>query len=217
MDFKKSALIVGATGLIGRNCAQLLCESGLYEDITSLARRPSGLEHDRFNEHIIDFDRLEDFSELFHCRDVFCCLGTIIKKAKSRQAFRKVDYEYPMTVAELARKKGAERFFVVSSIGARSNSKIFYIRTKGELERDLGSLGFSALHIFRPSLLLGKRAEFRFGEYISGLITPFFAWVMKGPLKHYRPVKAECVARAMVEAARSEERGTIIHKSGDMH
>ncbi len=212
----RTALIVGSTGLIGGHCLRLLLESGLYERVISLTRRPSGLTHAGLKEVLIDFDRLESHVKEFRADDVFCCLGTTIKKAVTRENFVRVDHDYPLIAANTAYSRGARRFFVVSAMGASSSSRIFYNRVKGDLERDLKKIGFDSLHIFRPSLLVGERSESRPGEKIAAVIMraldPFFF----GPLKNYRSISAEKVARAMIKHAAPSATGVFVHKSGQM-
>lgn len=132
---------------------------------------------------------------------VFCCLGTTRAKAGSERAFRRVDYEYPLALAEIAASMNAEAFLVVSSLGADPNSKLFYSRVKGELERDLEKLSLRALRIFRPSLLLGARAERRAGERLAIALARPLSALLHGPLEKYRPIAADGVARAMLEVA----------------
>ncbi len=117
----RTALIVGSTGLIGGHCLRLLLESGLYDRVISLSRRPSGLTHAGLKEVLIDFDRLESHVKEFRADDVFCCLGTTIKKAVTRENFVRVDHDYPLIAANTAYSRGARRFFVVSAMGASSS------------------------------------------------------------------------------------------------
>jgi uncharacterized protein YbjT (DUF2867 family) len=133
--------------------------------------------------------------------DIYCCLGTTIKKAGSQEAFRTVDFSLVVTTAELMRKQGADQFLVISAMGADSNSKIFYNRTKGEMESALQGLNYPCLRILRPSLLLGNREEFRLGEKIGILLTPVLRPFLLGSLKKYRPVEAQSVAQFMVKVA----------------
>jgi uncharacterized protein YbjT (DUF2867 family) len=149
----------------------------------------------------------------FHgAQDVFCALGTTIRKAGSQEAFRRVDLELPLRAAEQALKAGAEQFVVVSSVGADAASKNFYLRTKGELERELAKLPFHAVHILRPSLLLGKRAEFRLGEAIAMKIAPALDLLTLGALCKYHSVRAEVVGKAMVAAAKQGGAGTHVYE-----
>jgi len=144
---------------------------------------------------------------------VFCALGTTIRKAGSQEAFKKVDFEYPLRTASTALKLGAKRFLVVSSIGADATSSNFYLRTKGELEKALSVEGFGGLIIFRPSFLLGQRSEFRPGERIALAAMQMVSPLMKGPLARYRPIEASAVATAMIAAAKQNLRDVHVFES----
>ncbi|HEY2915041.1 MAG TPA: oxidoreductase, partial [Candidatus Angelobacter sp.] len=151
----------------------------------------------------------EDFQG---AQDVFCALGTTIRKAGSQEAFRHVDMELPLRAAEQALSAGAEQFVVVSSVGADAASKNFYLRTKGEMERELAKLPFKAVYILRPSLLVGKRAEFRLGEAIGMRIAPALDLLTVGPLRKYHSMRAEIAGKAMVAAAKSAKSGVFIYE-----
>jgi uncharacterized protein YbjT (DUF2867 family) len=200
----RKALIVGATGLIGGYCLQALYDDPIYSEVTAIVRKPILKTHRKLKKITSNFDNLEPKLSIIQAHDVYCCLGTTIKKAGSQEAFRKIDHTLVVTVAELMRKQGSEQFLVISAMGADSNSKIFYNRTKGEMEETLKEIGYPCLRIFRPSLLLGKRDEFRFGEKVGGLLTPVLKLFLIGSLKKYTPVEAESVAQFMVKAAHEE-------------
>jgi uncharacterized protein YbjT (DUF2867 family) len=158
-----------------------------------------------------DLSSLE-VSDFAGVNDVFCALGTTIAKAGSQPAFRAVDYELPMRAARAAKGAGVEQFLLVSSVGANPESGNFYLRTKGELEHDLATVGFKALHIFRPGLLLGARQEFRFSEALAQRMGPLLNLVMWGPLTRFRSVSARQVAKAMVAAANRGGSGVKIYE-----
>jgi uncharacterized protein YbjT (DUF2867 family) len=145
-------------------------------------------------------------------QEVFCALGTTIRKAGSQAAFRHVDMELPLRAARESLKAGAEQFIVVSSVGADASSKNFYLRTKGEMERELAQLPFKAIHILRPSLLIGKRQEFRLGEALGIMIAPVLDLLTLGPLRKYHSIRAQTVGKAMAGAARQGTRGTLIYQ-----
>ncbi|WP_084243948.1 oxidoreductase [Planomicrobium okeanokoites] len=212
----KSALIAGATGLTGSKLVEVLLDRPEYDRVTVLVRRPLELEHPKLEQIQVDYYRLEDYKKHFQVDDVFCCLGTTIKKAGSQKAFRRVDYDYPVALAELAKSAGAKKFLVISAMGADSRSNIFYNRVKGQMEDSLKKLDLSALHIFRPSLLLGDRKEFRLGEKAASLISPVFSPILRGGMKKYKPIQAEQVAQAMYAAAQSESGGVHIHPSDEI-
>jgi uncharacterized protein YbjT (DUF2867 family) len=139
-------------------------------------------------------------------------LGTTIRKAGSQQAFRRVDFEYPLSAAKQALNAGAKQFILVSSVGADPGSRNFYLRTKGELEQAVSALGFQAVHIFRPSILLGKREEFRAGERVATVIAPVLNLMLMGVLRRYRAIRAATVGRAMVAAARQAIIGVHVYE-----
>lgn len=210
---KKTALVIGATGLIGRQCVAALLQNEQYDKVTTLARRLSGATHPNLNEQIVDFDKLEDDAHLMKVDDVFCCLGTTIKKARSKEKFRKVDYEYPLRVAELALQQGAKQYLIVTAMGAAKKSPFFYNQVKGEIEEALKNLDYPSLHIFQPSLLTGGRKEFRLGEKMAVYSFKALNLLLHGPLKKYRSIEGKTVAKAMVKAANSGKRGTFVYES----
>jgi uncharacterized protein YbjT (DUF2867 family) len=144
--------------------------------------------------------------------DVYCALGTTIGKAGSQEAFRQVDLELPLRAAQEALKAGAEQFIVVSSVGADAASKNFYLRTKGEMEQKVARLPFKAIHILRPSLLVGKRTEFRLGESMAMKIAPALDLLTLGRLRRYHSMLAETAGRAMAAAAKSGKSGTNVYE-----
>ena len=194
----KSAIIAGSTGLVGSHCLRYLLASPEYSSVTSLVRRSTATADPKLRELLVNFDKLDDLPA---ADDVFCALGTTIRQAGSQAAFRKVDFEYVVRLAERSLRKGAKQFLVVSSVGANAKSGNFYLRTKGEVEEALRQLPFQAVHIFRPGLLVGKREQSRPGERIGAAIGEVFKFAMVGPLRKYRPIPANSVAKAMVKAA----------------
>ncbi|MFQ6047078.1 MAG: oxidoreductase [Gemmatimonadales bacterium] len=197
----KSALVAGATGLVGSACLTEVLASPHYREVTALVRRPIGLSHPKLTECLVDFERLESDDPSLQGDDVFCCLGTTMKAAGSKDAFRRVDYDYPLALARTTRGRGAQQFVLVSSMGAKPRSLSFYLRVKGELEEALRRLGFTSLVILRPSLLLGTRQDRRLGETLAQLAGRVLAPLVWGSLAKYRPVSAGSVAKVMVEAA----------------
>lgn len=204
MKSVRTALLLGATGLVGGHCLELLLEDDAYEKVVSIGRRKSRHEHAKLIHHTVDFERLDDSAHLFHCDDLFCCLGTTIKKAGSQDAFRMVDFTYVRESARLASEQGTEQFLLVSALGADAHSRIFYNRIKGEVEEAVARFPFHGVHIFRPSLLLGERAEFRAGEVVAEKAMKVFSLFLVGRLRKYRAVRALTVARAMIKAARRQ-------------
>jgi uncharacterized protein YbjT (DUF2867 family) len=210
----RTALLVGATGLIGNQLLLKLLQSPYYDRVTVLTRRSLGIRNTRLHEVIFDFENPD--AQQVVANDVFCCLGTTIKKAGSKEAFKKVDLEYPLSVASLARKNGADKFLIVTAMGANSKSSIFYNQVKGEAEQGLISLKYPILHIFQPSLLLGDRPEPRLGEKVGAVIASIFKPLMLGPLKKYRAIESGKVANAMLEFAKKPDMGVFFHHSGEL-
>ncbi|MCF6095026.1 NAD-dependent epimerase/dehydratase family protein [Microaerobacter geothermalis] len=213
---KKTALVLGATGLIGSELVKILIQQNKYEKIHLLVRRSIGVNHSTCEEHVIDFDHLDEYSHLFHVTDVFCCLGTTIKTAKSKEAFRKVDYVYPVEAAKLSKQFHVDKFLIVTAMGSNPKSPIFYNRVKGEVEETLRMLKLRSLHIFRPSLLLGDRKEFRLGEKLMGMVSHLLNVILVGPLRPYRAIEANKVALAMAASANTNKTGVNIYPSHEI-
>lgn len=212
----KRALIFGSTGLVGGHLLRLLCESPAYSQVVSAGRRTVSYQHPRLEQQVVDMDRLAAHSHLFAAEDCFICLGTTIKKAGSQAAFRQVDLEYPVAIARLAKAAGASRVVIVTAVGGDPASSIFYNRTKGEVERELISLGLPALHIVRPSLILGERQERRFGEAIAMSLSSLLSVFSVGPWRKYRPIHAQQIAAAMLAAAQRLQAGVQIYEWDQM-
>ena len=209
---QKHALIAGATGLVGNELLQQLIHGRQYHTISVLSRHEVETNSKRVETIIVDYDQLTD-QDLPKVDDVFCCLGTTMDKAGSKPAFRKVDYDYPLRVAEITRRQGAQQYLLVSAMGADKNSSFFYSQVKGEIEEAIAEIGFEAFHAFRPSMLLGERTETRIGEQIGQVVMQGVAPLMVGGLKKYRAIPAAAVAEAMVHAARKELKGVYVFES----
>lgn len=198
----RTVLLLGATGLIGRQVLPLLLHDESVERVIALVRRPTGVVHPKLSEQPFDLGRSQDVQQ------IICALGTTIKQAGSQEAFRKVDHDYVIESAE--RHRGwARHYLLVSSLGADPNSRIFYNRVKGETERDLIALGYPSTTIFRPSFLTGPREEFRLGEQIVtrlGALMP----------QRIKPIDATTVARAIAALAREQRPGVQIIESAEM-
>jgi uncharacterized protein YbjT (DUF2867 family) len=208
----KKAVIAGATGLIGRELVHLLLHDIHYDEVFILVRTMTPLDHPKLTQVVTDFNNLEEIAVYLNHADVFCTLGTTIKIAKTQEAFRKVDYEYPLQLAQLAQTHAANQFLVVTAMGANANSKIFYSKVKGQLENSLKLLGLTALHIFHPSLLLGDRKEVRKGERIGSMLSKGLSVFLIGSLSKYKPIHVNTVARGMIQAAQQEAIGTQIYE-----
>jgi uncharacterized protein YbjT (DUF2867 family) len=208
---RRSVLLLGATGLVGRECLRLLLADPAVWRIVVLTRRTVAdlPRSDKVQAEVVDFDALAARRDLLRVDQIFCALGTTIKRAGSREAFRRVDFEYPLAAARIGIEEGARHFLVVTALGASVKSRIFYNRVKGELEDALRTLSYRSVTIVRPSLLLGDRREFRLVEQIAKR----FGWLMPG---RYRPIAASAVAAALVNAARLDEPGMHIIESDEI-
>jgi len=206
----RTAVIAGATGLVGRHCLETLLGDDADAHVVALVRRPLDVRHARLEPQIVNFDGLAE-SPARPCDVAFCALGTTIRTAGSREAFRRVDFEYVRSFARWAHAGGAETCVFVSSVGADPRSGNFYLRTKGEAEQAIREIGFRDVHLFRPSLLLGKRGEFRFGEAVGTPLFRALSFLLVGGLRKYRPIAAASVARAMVRAATASAPGMHVY------
>jgi uncharacterized protein YbjT (DUF2867 family) len=208
----RTALLAGATGLVGSHVLEFLLAADGWSRVVTVGRRSVAQNHEKLEQRILDLGAIEAVSDLPHADDVFCCLGTTIRQAGSQQAFRRVDHDFVVGLARAGIRVGATQFLLVSAIGADPESRIFYSRVKGEAETAVRRLPYRAVQIFRPSLLLGKRAEFRFGERLAMLVAPVLPVFLPGALRRYRPVDASSVAWAMVNVAREARRGTNVYE-----
>lgn len=208
---ERTALIAGASGLVGGHCLSQLLRDPAYARVIALARRPLA-PGPKLETRIVDFDRL-DAAALPRVDDVYCALGTTIRRAGSQAAFRRVDHSYVVTLARRAAAAGAAQFLLVSALGASPRAPVFYSRVKGEAERDVATLPFQAVHVFRPSFLTGERAEHRPGERIGIAVFRAIAPLLLGPLRKYRPIAAGTVARAMRAAAHRGGAGLQVYES----
>ncbi len=208
---------MGASGLVGNYLVFKLLQSDRYEKVITLVRKPMHLKHPKLEERVVDFDQLTP-GDVAGAEDVFCCLGTTIRQAGSKEAFQKVDLVYPVQIGKLALEAGARQYLLVSSIGANAQSSIFYSKTKGEVEARIAALGYPNYTIFRPSMLLGKRKEFRLGEELGKvfdlLLSPLTLLVP--PFRKYKGIQASKVASAMLDIASQEVPGQHILESDDL-
>lgn len=196
----RNALIAGGSGLVGGFILGRLLESDCYDHVIAVGRRRLDIEHPKLQQRIVDFDNLAD-EQLPSVHDVFCALGTTIRAAGSQEAFRRIDHDYVLRLAEETSRSGARQFLLVSSMGADVASRFFYNRVKGETERDVAQVPFQGIQIFRPSLLLGRRSESRPLERISAVMMRLLSFLMIGPWRRYRAIDADSVAASMVVSA----------------
>ncbi len=204
------ALVAGSTGLIGSQLLELLLGDNDYSKVIALSRKPLSISHVKLENVVLEADELKNHIEL-RADDVYCCLGTTIRQAKSKEAFRKVDFDYPVELATILKTNGANQFLLVSALGSDKNSRIFYNRVKGEVEEAIDKIGFFAYHIFRPSLLIGPRKEARAGEDAAKVVYKIFGFLI--PTK-YKGIESIKVARAMQHVAKIDNPGKFIYESG---
>jgi len=210
---QKTALIAGASGLVGSHLLPLLLASSRYAKVIAVGRRPLPIVHPKLEQRILNFAQLEDHRMTLIADDVYCCLGTTMRQAGSKDAFYKVDYLYIVKLAALSAGNFAAQLLLVSAMGADASSRIYYNRVKGETEEAVRQTPFRAIHLFRPSLLLGERDEPRAGEQAGEVVLGLLRPVLVGPLRRYRPISAATVAEAMLRAAEAEDTGIQVHLS----
>jgi uncharacterized protein YbjT (DUF2867 family) len=207
----KVALLAGSTGLIGNQLLELLLADKYYSKIIALSRKPLAITNPKLENIVVEVEQLEKHQ--LKADDVFCCLGTTMKQAGSKAAFRKVDFDYPLQLAKVLKTNGAQQFLLVSALGANKKSGIFYNQVKGEIEEAITSVGFRTLHIFRPSLLLGPRKDHRSGEEAAKVFYKIFGFLIP---KKYQGLESIKVARAMQAFAKKEQSGRFVHESNTL-
>ena len=214
-DTARSVLLVGATGLVGRESLRLLLPDSAFERVVVIARRPLSpdVHSPKLETHVIDFDHLNEYDTLFAVDAIICALGTTIRQAGSRTRFRTVDFEYPLAFAKLGLTKGCRHFLAVSALGANPRSRVFYNRVKGEMEDALRALAYHRLTIVRPSLLLGPRSQLRLGEEVAKRVA---RWLCPMVPSSYRPVEARTVAATLVREAKQRAPGVRVVESGEI-
>jgi len=211
MAERNVAVVAGATGLVGQYLVRILLEDAFFDQVVVLTRRPWDYPHPKLSIRPADFQ-----TGAAGATHVFCCLGTTMRKAGGETALREVDYGMPLALARSAASAGARRFLLISSVGASPRAGSFYLRVKGELEEALRALPFEALHLFRPSILLGPRAEQRPGERFGIALARAFEWALAGPLRKYRPCPAPMLARAMAVSAERGPAGVQVFAYDDI-
>ena len=215
-SLNKTALVLGASGLVGGHLVKKLLDDPDFSNVVIFVRRKIGIQHTKLFQKVTDFDNLILAAEQFKGDALFCCLGTTFKQANSKQYYRKVDYEYPLQAGKLCRENNVKHFLLISSIGADINSKAFYTRLKGEIEREILKLNFDRTSIFRPSFLDGKRERIRLREragiFLVNLCTPFLV----GKFRKCRAIRADAVACAMLEMSKKQKEKIKIFESDEI-
>lgn len=235
----RTAIILGASGLVGGEVLkQLLADTdtlqgggtspfssetnshkGLdlsFGKIKIFVRKPIAIKHPKLEQIIVDFDSIGNYSDSIKGHVVFCCMGTTIATAGSKDAFIKVDHTYPLEFAKIAKQNGIENFLLISSIGADKTASNFYLKVKGDIELALEKLNFESLIILRPSMLLGDRKESRFAESVGKFLMKLFSFVFIGNLKKYKAIQASVVAKAMIQLSKLKLKGSRVFLSDEL-
>lgn len=196
----KTAIVIGATGLVGSFITLKLLDDTRYENVKVFVRNSLGIKHSKLEENIVNFDKLDEWKNKLTGDELFSALGTTIKKAGSKENQYKIDFTYQYEVAKVAVENKVKSYFLVSSLGANYKSRNFYLRIKGNLDEKVQQLNFEKIRIFRPSILVGLRSEKRLGESlgikIAGIVTSIIP-----ALKKYKPIYASKVAEAIINSA----------------
>jgi uncharacterized protein YbjT (DUF2867 family) len=214
----KTATVIGATGLIGGHLVDLLQQDSTYETVRVLVRRPVQFQHPKVEVKLVNFRDPESFKLAIDGSDaLFCAVGTTQKKVKGdKDAYRKVDYDIPLHAARFCAETGCQKFLLVSSVGADSKSKNFYLKLKGEVEDDVKLLPLKMIALFRPSMLLGNRKESRPAEKIGQVVMPLLSGLLAGSWRKYKPIHAREVAAAMVKASQQHNDGIFLYEYNRM-
>lgn len=215
---KLTAVVLGATGLIGEQVVQQLLVDPAYSKVRILVRRQADLSHTKLETEVVNFDDLIEFRNKLGRGDcIFCCVGTTNNKVKGdKTAYRKVDFDIPVNAAKMGKEAGFSNYLLVSAVGANPAAFNFYLKLKGEAEQKIADLKFTGFHVFRPGILLGKRKEFRMGESIAKVAMKVLSVLFIGTLKKYKGIEGLLVAKAMITAAKSGKKGMFIHQYTEM-
>jgi uncharacterized protein YbjT (DUF2867 family) len=207
------AVIAGASGLVGSKLLNIVLHESYYDEVLILVRKELPVNHKKLVQLVIDFDKLDDHAAAITGQAVFCCLGSTRKKTPDPAVYRKIDHDYPLKLALLAKQSGVHQYHLVSAIGASSHSSNFYTKMKGEVEEAIEKVGLDCLHIYRPSVLTGGRKEVRPTEkFIIGLMKVIDPLLIGG-LKKYASISAGTVARAMFNESIKKQEGVFVHAS----
>ncbi len=210
---KKTAIILGATGLTGKYLLNILLESNHYEKVKVFTRRATGKTHSQLEEIVCDVLKLEDQSDKFTADEVFCCIGTTKSKTPDKTLYHNIDYGIPVTAAKLAERNNIPMFSVISAIGANADSKVFYSRTKGEMEQSILRLKIPNILIYRPSFIYGKRDDNRFAEKLGIGFIKILQIFFIGKLKRYKSINAQSLAQAIYLGVQQKTGHRIIYRN----
>jgi len=210
---ESTAVVIGATGLIGKSLIKQLLIDSSFSKITILVRTWDDFSHPKLEVIPVNFNNLDELSKKLPIGDtIFCCIGTTQKKVSGdKDAYRKIDFDIPVNIARLGIEKGYRQYVLVSAVGANSQSSNFYLRLKGQVEEAISKLPFEMISIFRPSVLIGKRKEKRIGERIGIALVKTFSFLLTGKRSIYKAIQADKVARAMLVSATQNKKGIVIN------
>nr|WP_067056941.1 NAD(P)H-binding protein [Mucilaginibacter sp. L294] len=211
------AIIAGASGLIGSNLVNILLEAPQYAEVLVIVRKELPIQHKKLVQLVINFDELHKHAEVIKGHAVFSCLGTTKSQTPDKKLYRKIDYDYPLQLAQIAKQNGVDQYHVVTALGANKNSSTFYLKLKGELEDELQKQELKTLHIYQPSMLMGERERNHWLEKIATGIFKVIDPLLVGGLKKYRSIKGATVAHAMFKKSLESATGTFIYTSDKIH
>ena len=197
----KTAIILGITGITGKLLAQSILADATYDKLISFHRRKSGLEHPKLEEQVVDLFELKKQKDAFKADVVFCCIGTTQSKTEDKEQYKAIDYGIPLAAARLCKENGIPKFIVISALGADPDSRVFYNKVKGEMERDILALNLPEAYFLEPALLAADRDEKRTAEQLAIKAFKVFNWFLVGPLKKYQSIKPEALVIAMKKLA----------------
>lgn len=211
---QRTTVVIGATGMIGNLVTQQLLKDDAFNKVRILVRKPVLLQHPKLETVLVNFADMDDYKNKLGNGDcIFSCIGTTQKNVKGdNQLYRSIDHDIPFHAATFGKEAGFQSFLMVSSVGANKTSSNFYLRLKGELEEAIDAVDFNSLHIFRPSILLGDRNEYRFGEHILQSTSRAFSALLFGSLRKYKAIEGKTVATAMVNAAKKTSQGKFLYE-----
>lgn len=215
---EKTALIVGATGLVGRELLNTVLEKDFYSKVLLIGRSSPGIKDNRLEELLVNFDELEKYKDQISANHYYCCIGTTMDQAKSKEAFYRVDFTYPVELAKIAKEDpNFEQFHLVSSYGANAQSGLFYNSVKGQVEEALKDMNLKMLHIFQPSLLLGYRKDFRLWEEMAKIASSVLSFFIIGSRLRFWAIEGGQVAQSMFIVAQTDvPSGNYVHKPLEM-
>lgn len=207
------AVIAGASGLIGSHLLNTLLEEPFYDEILILVRKELPINHKKLVQLVIDFNKLDKHASAINGHAMFCCLGSTKKKTPDLSMYRKIDYDYPVKLAQIAKQNGMRHYHLVSSLGANAKLSNFYLKMKGEVEDAIKQTSIKSTHIYEPAQLTGNRKESRPMEKFIVSVMKIIEPLLLGGLKKYRSIPAQTVAKAMYKQSLKTEEGVFVHPS----